>query len=62
MKYKNLHDYDGVDLKSKEIFKLSCCDCNLVHRICIVSDKKGNIGFSLVRDKRATAAKRRKKK
>lgn len=60
MRYKVLIDCEGVEFKSGEIFKLACCDCGLVHRVALVSSGK-KIGLAMQRDKRATAAKRRKR-
>jgi hypothetical protein len=59
-KYTKLNDGEGFEVKSGEIFKLACCDCGLVHKVNIVSQGK-RIGVAMARDKRATAAKRRKK-
>lgn len=42
-------------------YRLGCCDCGLVHRINFRVRKGGAIQFQAFRDKRATAAKRRKR-
>lgn len=61
MKYKVLKDFEAITLKSDEIFKFACCDCGLVHNVVIVARGR-DIGFAVHRNKRATAAKRRKRK
>jgi hypothetical protein len=58
-KYPTLQDGEGITLKSKEAFFLSCCDCGLVHKIALVASRSGEIGFALMRDKRRTAQLRR---
>lgn len=62
MTYKNLRDNEGVSFRSKEIFKLACCDCGLVHDMVLVASKHGrSIGLALRRNKKATASRRRRK-
>ncbi len=58
MKYPVLKDGEGVSFRSKERFKLACCDCGLVHEVVLVASK-GWVGMALRRNKRATAARRR---
>lgn len=60
-RYKQVHDNVGFAMKSGEVFKLACCDCGLVHRVVMVSNRKGEIGVAMKRDKRATAGRRRRK-
>lgn len=65
MKYTQRHDGEGFEVQNKQIFKLECCDCGLVHQVVIASDRlkdKEPIGFAAKRDNRATAQRRRKKK
>jgi hypothetical protein len=47
------------------VHKIACCDCGLVHRFTFAVVKyrgKNRVAFSAVRDNRATAARRRKKR
>jgi hypothetical protein len=60
-KYRVLEDGEGVSFRSREKFKLACCDCGLVHDVVLVASKSW-IGLALRRNKRATAAQRRKRK
>lgn len=60
VRYRNLKDGEGVEFKSREVFKLACCDCGLVHDVVLVASPRGRkIGLALRRNKRATAARRR---
>lgn len=61
MKYPRLIDGEGIELNSGEIFKLGCCDCGLVHKVSVVSRGK-KIGLAMMRDKKSTAAMRRRRK
>ena len=62
MKYPRLIDGEGVEFKSKEMWKFMCCDCGLVHDMILVAGGKGTpIGLAMRRNKRATAAARRAK-
>ena len=54
-------DEEGFSVRAKEIVRLACCDCGLVHDFVFVADRKGNIGIAARRNNRATAAKRRSK-
>lgn len=57
MKYKQAYDSEWFRVK-RPIWKMACCDCGLVHAVRFhVSGRK--IFMAVVRDKRATAAKRR---
>ncbi len=61
-KYPRLIDGEGIELKSKEAWKLMCCDCGLVHDMMLVAGRKGSpIGLAVRRNKRATAAARKHK-
>ncbi len=61
-KYPRLIDGEGIELKSKETWKLMCCDCGLVHDMVLVAGRKGSpIGLAVRRNKRATASARRHK-
>jgi hypothetical protein len=57
--YHVMKDGEGMDLENGELFKFACCDCGLVHDMVIVSTSKKSVGFALLRNKRATAQKRR---
>lgn len=62
-RYTQRQDHEGWSEKSKVPFKVACCDCGLVHQFVLVAGRKGApIGIAAVRDNRATAARRRKKK
>jgi hypothetical protein len=62
VKYPRLIDGEGVEFKSKELWKFMCCDCGLVHNVILVAGRKGTpIGLAMARNKRATAAARRHK-
>lgn len=61
MKYQSWQDGEGIEFKSGERFKFACCDCGLVHEICLVSRGR-KIGMAIKRNQRATAAKRRQRK
>lgn len=59
---KVLKDGEGVSFRSKEIFRLACCDCGLVHDVVLVAGGSGRtVGLALRRNKRATSARRRKR-
>lgn len=62
-RYIQRKDGEGFTVKNREIFKLSCCDCSLVHElvISVPGVRKGVlIGIAARRNQRATAARRRK--
>lgn len=60
MKYVQVHDGEWVDpINSKEHY-IRCCDCGLVHRVSF-RVRAGRIEYRPYRDKRRTAAARRKK-
>lgn len=62
MKYEQMIDEVGIELKSKELFRFACCDCGLVHDMVIVGGRKGKpIGFAVRRNKRATTMRRKAK-
>lgn len=58
MTYRVLKDYEGVEFRSGEVFRFACCDCGLVHNVCLVSHGR-KIGMAVKRNKRATTARRR---
>jgi hypothetical protein len=63
MKYKQVYENEWVRPVRKG-YKMSCCDCNLVHVLDFKLESYGSgkrIVFRARRDTRATAAKRRKK-
>ncbi len=58
--YKPAQDDEWIQ-PVKENFGLCCCDCGLIHDVDF-RIKKGKIQFRARRNRRATAAKRRKMK
>lgn len=61
MKYRQRQDCEGWQIKSGEPFRISCCDCGLVHDFVVV--RKGRaLGIAAKRNNRATAARRRERK
>ena len=58
--YIQAHDGDWFRPQRKD-FKLACCDCGLVHTINFRIINR-HIELQFIRDKRSTAAVRRKKK
>lgn len=61
-RYETITDGDGLTIKNREVFKLACCDCGLVHDVVVVAGgiRKGkDIGLAMRRNKRATSQRRR---
>lgn len=59
---KSVYDDDDEDFPinpKKEILKLACCDCGLVHQIEFKVTKKGVVVVKMRRDGRATGQFRR---
>lgn len=42
-----------MEIKSGEVFRISCCDCGLAHRVCIIV-KRSRIGIAMERDLKVT--------
>jgi hypothetical protein len=64
MKYVQRKDGEGFTVRNREVFKLACCDCGLVHNfsLYVPGKRRGTvIGIAAERNERATAAKRRKR-
>lgn len=64
-RYAQRKDGEGFAVPNKQIFKLACCDCGLVHQFAVVAEgvrKGAAIGIAAKRDNRATAARRRNRK
>lgn len=62
MKYIQRENGEGWAIKNRIPFRISCCDCGLVHNMVIVvsSKRKGTwIGIAAERNERATGQKRR---
>ena len=60
-RYTQRKDGEGWEQKSGEIWKLTCCDCGLVHRIVLTTKRHDElIGIAAERDNRATAQRRRR--
>lgn len=59
--YKKLTEENNCfEVKSHDKFRLSCCDCGLVHDMVIATRTKGQlIGVAVARNERATSARRR---
>jgi len=55
----NINDGEGISFKNGQTFYLTCCDCNLTHKIeAEVTKTKATI--FITRDNRRTAQKRRR--
>lgn len=59
MKYEQVTDGDWVEPTPQRGHKMKCCDCGLIH-VMDFRVRKGRVQFRPRRDKRATAAARRK--
>ena len=62
MKYKQRIDGEGWETRNREVFKIACCDCGLVHNVVVVAPKvsKGKaLGIAAERNNRATGQRRR---
>ncbi len=57
-RYVQRYNGEGFEGPNGELYRLSCCDCGLVHDVVFVA-RKGKIGMAARVNKRATAAKRR---
>lgn len=62
MRYVQRKDYEGFSVPSGQRYRIACCDCGLVHDFVFISHDKKPIGIASARNKRATAARRRKRK
>lgn len=60
MRYIQRKDEEGFEVPSGKLYRIACCDCGLVHDFVFVAGK-GVVGIAARRNKRATAARRRKK-
>ena len=60
MKYKQLNDFDGIELELPTIHKFACCDCGLIHKFAFAIEENGNLGIAFAKDNRATSQHRRK--
>lgn len=61
MRYTKLADGQWSAPTLRGFAKIACCDCGLVHMLQIRRDSRGQFIYRAWRDKRATAAKRRKR-
>lgn len=61
IRYEQWYDGEWEHFPLKQIHRLMCCDCGLVHEITLVR-KEGKIFLRMKRNDKATAAARRKKK
>jgi len=60
MKYEQIHDGEWVEPTPQTGHKMACCDCGLVHTVNF-RIVKGKVQFQAIRDKRATATRRKKR-
>ena len=58
-KYIQRRDGEGFELPIGKIYRLACCDCNLVHDVVFVVED-GKLGMAASRNNRATAQRRRR--
>lgn len=61
-RYVKRKDGEGFNIRNREVFRLGCCDCGLVHNLVVsVRGKRRGfiLGIAAERNERATAAKRR---
>lgn len=57
MKFVQMYDGDGWEIRNKEIFAVSCCDCGLVHDLAVYvpGKRKGaKVGIAARRNESAT--------
>jgi len=59
-KYEQVIDGRGFAIRSRQKWRLACCDCGLVHDVVVVSGKGGWLGVAMRRNKRSTAFRRAK--
>lgn len=61
MRYKKRDDYEEftVNYGNKEILRLACCDCGLVHSFAFHVYRGKTIGIATRREKQCTAQLRR---
>lgn len=59
-RYVQRYNGVGFEVPNGELYRLACCDCGLVHDVVWVARGK-RIGMAASVNKRATAAKRRKR-
>lgn len=61
MAYQQVIDGIGFSLRSRQKFRLACCDCGLVHDVVIAVGKGGWFGMAMRRNKKATKSRRKEK-
>ncbi len=59
-KYKDIGPGESFSVCNN--MKIACCDCGLVHKLEVFSDKEGFMMLKYTPDRRATAAKRREER
>lgn len=47
--FEQLIDGVGISLESNKPFLFKCCDCGLIHKMVIVTEKDEIIGFAVER-------------
>jgi len=60
-KYEKIQE-EGTTVKNGHPFFIKCCDCGLVHKLCLFTERKyrgSPVGVAMKRDDRRTAAVRR---
>jgi len=60
MRYRKRKDGEGFTVPSGKVYRMACCDCDLVHDFVFVSEDGKPIGVAARRNNRATAQRRRK--
>jgi len=58
-KYIQRQDGEGFELPIGKIYRLACCDCNLVHDVVFVVED-GKLAMAARRNNRATAQRRKR--
>jgi len=58
-KYTQRFDGEDFDIPTKQIYRIACCDCGLVHDFVFVAGNVKKINVATERNKRATAQRRR---
>ena len=62
-RYIQRTDGEGFVVPLRELYRLACCDCGLVHDVVWAYDRKTNeLAMAVQRNNRATAQRRRKLK
>lgn len=57
-RYHQRKDGEGFEMPTKQVVRMACCDCGLVHDFVFVNGR-GVVGIAAKRNNRATAQRRR---